>query len=164
RPPLLGEPRWQEGLFRSARSAAPHGRQRVPLRNLPGTGELGAHRLSAPRFLSGARQGHALRGLGAAPTTSRRPARDLPVRPEQRANLTLSGALDYPHARRVQMKFRDALLALSALAASSNGTAAPFAGKPTIVLVHGAFADALGWQRLIPILLRDGYNVTAVEI
>jgi len=62
------------------------------------------------------------------------------------------------------MKFRDALLALSALAASSNGIAAPFAGKPTIVLVHGAFADALGWQRLIPILLRDGYNVTAVEI
>ena len=37
------------------------------------------------------------------------------------------------------------------------------AGKPTIVLVHGAFADALGWQRLIPILQRDGYEVLAVE-
>ncbi len=36
--------------------------------------------------------------------------------------------------------------------------------KPTIVLVHGAFADALGWQRLIPILQRDGYEVLAVEI
>ena len=36
--------------------------------------------------------------------------------------------------------------------------------KPTIVLVHGAFADALGFQKLIPILLRDGYSVTAVEI
>jgi pimeloyl-ACP methyl ester carboxylesterase len=35
--------------------------------------------------------------------------------------------------------------------------------KPTIVLVHGAFADALGWQRLIPILQRDGYEVLAVE-
>jgi len=36
--------------------------------------------------------------------------------------------------------------------------------KPTIVLVHGAFADALGWQRLIPILQRDGYDVLAVEM
>jgi pimeloyl-ACP methyl ester carboxylesterase len=36
--------------------------------------------------------------------------------------------------------------------------------KPTVVLVHGAFADALGWQRLIPILQRDGYEVLAVEI
>jgi pimeloyl-ACP methyl ester carboxylesterase len=35
--------------------------------------------------------------------------------------------------------------------------------KPTIVLVHGAFADALGWQRVIPILQRDGYEVIAVE-
>jgi pimeloyl-ACP methyl ester carboxylesterase len=35
--------------------------------------------------------------------------------------------------------------------------------KPTIVLVHGAFADALGWQRLIPILQHDGYEVVAVE-
>lgn len=35
--------------------------------------------------------------------------------------------------------------------------------KPVIVLVHGAFADALGWQKVIPILLRDGYEVTAVE-
>jgi len=43
---------------------------------------------------------------------------------------------------------------------------APAAGatKPTVVLVHGAFADALGWQRLIPILQRDGYEVLAVEI
>ncbi|HEY4305492.1 MAG TPA: alpha/beta hydrolase [Gemmatimonadaceae bacterium] len=37
------------------------------------------------------------------------------------------------------------------------------AAKPTIILVHGAFADALGWQRVIPLLVRDGYKVTAVE-
>src|SRR4051812_19895167 len=37
------------------------------------------------------------------------------------------------------------------------------AGKPTIVLVHGAFADALGWQKVIPILQRDGYTALAVE-
>ena len=41
--------------------------------------------------------------------------------------------------------------------------AAPSAGKPTIVLVHGAFADATGWQKVIPILQRDGYTVIAVQ-
>jgi len=35
--------------------------------------------------------------------------------------------------------------------------------KPTIVLVHGAFADGTGWQRVIPILQRDGYEVIAVQ-
>jgi pimeloyl-ACP methyl ester carboxylesterase len=36
--------------------------------------------------------------------------------------------------------------------------------KPTIVLVHGAFADASGWSKVIPILETDGYSVTAVQI
>src|SRR5262245_32928688 len=35
--------------------------------------------------------------------------------------------------------------------------------KPAIILVHGAFADATGWQHVIPILERDGYAVTAVQ-
>jgi pimeloyl-ACP methyl ester carboxylesterase len=35
--------------------------------------------------------------------------------------------------------------------------------RPTIVLVHGAFADGTGWQRVIPILQRDGYEVIAVQ-
>ena len=52
-----------------------------------------------------------------------------------------------------------AAFALSAVPAS----AAKPAAKPTIVLVHGAFADALGWQKLIPLLEHDGYNVMAVE-
>jgi pimeloyl-ACP methyl ester carboxylesterase len=42
--------------------------------------------------------------------------------------------------------------------------ASPSASRPTIVLVHGAFADATGYQRLIPILQRDGYEVLAVQI
>src|SRR2546421_1463358 len=46
------------------------------------------------------------------------------------------------------------LPAQAALAASA---------KPTIVLVHGAFADGSSWQRVIPILQRDGYNVIAVQ-
>ena len=35
--------------------------------------------------------------------------------------------------------------------------------KPTIVLVHGAFADGSSWERVIPILQRDGYKVIAVQ-
>lgn len=35
--------------------------------------------------------------------------------------------------------------------------------KPSIVLVHGAFADASGWQKVIPIMLKDGFSVTAVQ-
>ena len=33
----------------------------------------------------------------------------------------------------------------------------------TIVLVHGAFADASGWRDVIPILQRDGFSVIAVQ-
>ena len=55
------------------------------------------------------------------------------------------------------------LLAAAAVALAAPAVAAAPAQKPTIVLVHGAFADALGWQKVIPILLRDGYSVTAVE-
>ena len=47
-----------------------------------------------------------------------------------------------------------------AFAQPSARTAAP---KPTIVLVHGAFADAMSWARVIPILQRHGYHVVAVE-
>jgi len=36
--------------------------------------------------------------------------------------------------------------------------------KPTIVLVHGAFADGSSWQKVIPILQRDGYTVIAVQM
>lgn len=54
------------------------------------------------------------------------------------------------------------LVGTIALGTASAAVAAP-AAKPTIVLVHGAFADALGWQKLIPILAKDGYNVLAVE-
>lgn len=35
--------------------------------------------------------------------------------------------------------------------------------KPTIVLVHGAFADGSAWQKVIPLLQQDGYNVIAVQ-
>jgi pimeloyl-ACP methyl ester carboxylesterase len=35
--------------------------------------------------------------------------------------------------------------------------------KPTVVLVHGAFADGTGWQHVIPLLEKRGYPVIAVQ-
>ena len=46
----------------------------------------------------------------------------------------------------------------------SAAAAAQQTPQKTVVLVHGAFADASGWSRIIPILERDGYFVTAVQI
>src|SRR6266540_139585 len=53
-------------------------------------------------------------------------------------------------------------LALVLLSLASAGLAD--SPKPAIVLVHGAFADGSSWSRVIPILERDGYTVTAVQI
>ena len=52
-------------------------------------------------------------------------------------------------------------IALSASIAIAQGTPAP--AKPSIVLVHGAFADASGWSHVIPLLEKEGYTVTAVQ-
>ena len=49
-------------------------------------------------------------------------------------------------------------------ATSATMASATRAAKPTIVLVHGAFADASSFQYLIPLLEKDGYNVVAVQI
>jgi len=53
------------------------------------------------------------------------------------------------------------LLAFLLFLATASSYAAP---KPAIVLVHGAFADASSWAKVIPILEKDGYYVTAVQI
>jgi pimeloyl-ACP methyl ester carboxylesterase len=39
----------------------------------------------------------------------------------------------------------------------------PSTPKATIVLVHGAFADASSWTAVIPLLQQDGYKVVAVQ-
>jgi pimeloyl-ACP methyl ester carboxylesterase len=51
-----------------------------------------------------------------------------------------------------------ALIALSFASVSLGDST-----KPTIVLVHGAFADGSSWSKVIPILERDGYYVIAVQ-
>jgi len=61
-----------------------------------------------------------------------------------------------------------AALAVSVLtmrpASADPAPTPPATARPTIVLVHGAFADASGYQRLIPILQRVGDEVLAVQI
>lgn len=55
-------------------------------------------------------------------------------------------------------------MTLAALAAGCGGAGAeqPAAdGKPTVVLVHGAFADSSSWNGVIKILEGDGYPVIA---
>lgn len=55
------------------------------------------------------------------------------------------------------------LLATIALATLASGAAArTITPKPTIVLVHGAFADASSWNGVVRILERDGYTVKAI--
>src|SRR5262245_39130180 len=45
--------------------------------------------------------------------------------------------------------------------AAQEGTQVTSDVKPTIVLVHGAFADSSSWEGVIRILLVDGYSVVA---
>src|SRR5262245_28856793 len=49
------------------------------------------------------------------------------------------------------------------LCVNSVAISTPAPQKPTVVLVHGAFADATGWQELIPILQDQHYPVVAVQ-
>lgn len=46
------------------------------------------------------------------------------------------------------------------VSAAGSAASAP-AAKPTIVLVHGAFADSSSWNPVVAILERDGYSVIA---
>src|SRR6516162_2889194 len=62
--------------------------------------------------------------------------------------------------RELQMKIFVAVWAfVGLLLTGAVATAQPT--KPTIVLVHGAFADSSSWYGVITILERDGYSVLA---
>lgn len=54
-----------------------------------------------------------------------------------------------------------ALSIITTLAAAGGAAAQPAGTKPTIVLVHGAFADSSSWNGVISRLERDGYRVIA---
>jgi pimeloyl-ACP methyl ester carboxylesterase len=64
------------------------------------------------------------------------------------------------------MKFsKTALVAAVALAAAVGTTAsfAQTAAKPSVVIVHGAFADGSDWAKVIPLLQAKGVDVVAVQ-
>lgn len=52
-----------------------------------------------------------------------------------------------------------ASLAVAGALLSGNAVAQP--AKPTVVLVHGAFADSSSWNGVTRILQKDGYRVVA---
>lgn len=54
------------------------------------------------------------------------------------------------------------LAGIALVAAAASASARTGAPRPTVVLVHGAFADTSSWNGVIRILERDGYPVVAV--
>src|SRR6202020_3162890 len=62
------------------------------------------------------------------------------------------------------MKTRKFLIAaiMSPLTWAGTARAEDQQAKPTIVLVHGAWADSSSWNGVVDLLLKDGYNVRAV--
>jgi len=56
-----------------------------------------------------------------------------------------------------------AALAVTSTLALGAGSAVADTAKPTIVLVHGAFADGSSWNKVIPLLQAKGYTVVAVH-
>ncbi len=64
------------------------------------------------------------------------------------------------------MNILSPLLLASALGLSANAAAAtPSTAdtRPTVVLVHGAFADGSSWNKVIPLLQAEGLNAIAVQ-
>lgn len=61
---------------------------------------------------------------------------------------------------RIRAAVAAALLGVAALATAAPAQAAPL---PTVVLVHGAFADSSGWTEVAARLGADGYPVRAFD-
>ena len=57
------------------------------------------------------------------------------------------------------------LVGVAAAAALLSAAVVPARAEPVknVVLVHGAFADGSGWQRVADILGKDGYTVSVVQ-
>ena len=65
-------------------------------------------------------------------------------------------------AHAVSTAFLCVNLSLSAIAGPGKDQPAADV-KPTIILVHGAFADGSSWNKVIPILQKKGYQTIAVQ-
>jgi pimeloyl-ACP methyl ester carboxylesterase len=57
-----------------------------------------------------------------------------------------------------------AVLALAPLSGRAQAAAAPPSPVHNIVLVHGAWADGSSWDKIIPLLEKRGFHVTAVHL
>lgn len=66
-----------------------------------------------------------------------------------------------PVSRRTVLAGAGAAAAAATVGGPAAAAGRPAGPKPTIVLVHGAFADASGWSRVITHLTRDGHTVVA---
>jgi pimeloyl-ACP methyl ester carboxylesterase len=66
-----------------------------------------------------------------------------------------------PAAMENAMQKTLALMAVAAALSVSSGVVAQDPAKPTIVLVHGAFADSSGWNGVITQLNKGGYRTVA---
>ncbi|WP_314444683.1 alpha/beta fold hydrolase, partial [Massilia timonae] len=53
--------------------------------------------------------------------------------------------------------------ALAATGLQAHAADAAASAKPSVVIVHGAFADGSDWARVIPLLQAKGVKVTAVQ-
>ena len=58
--------------------------------------------------------------------------------------------------------FTCALGLMSAIVLMSTNSAEAQTMKPTILLVHGAWADSSSWNGVVDLLLKDGYDVRAL--
>src|SRR5215469_15694826 len=56
------------------------------------------------------------------------------------------------------------LLALMSMGGQAQADPAHSHGVHNIVLVHGAWADGASWQKIIPLLEKKGFHVTAVHL
>ena len=56
-----------------------------------------------------------------------------------------------------------ALVASAVLALAATASFAQAPAKPSVVIVHGAFADGSDWAKVIPLLQAKGVNVVAVQ-
>lgn len=66
----------------------------------------------------------------------------------------------------MHMAFRTLSLAIASTLsiAGSSAAQAPASSRPTIILVHGAFAESSSWNGVISNLVKDGYSVVAAAV
>jgi pimeloyl-ACP methyl ester carboxylesterase len=71
--------------------------------------------------------------------------------------MTATGAAPTTFGRTLFIAALAALLAIAALASPAAAKRTLAADRPTIVLVHGAWADEAAWNEVVPKLHKDGY-------